>query len=342
MKAIFLVRNGNPDTAFEVRETPQPIPGKGDVLIKVEAFGLNYADVMARNGLYRDAPTKPFVPGYEAVGTIVGVGAEVPERHIGKRVVAFTRFGGYSEFVVSALSGIGEIESLDAAKACALATQYVTAWYMTEYFGPIRKGDKVLIHSAAGGVGTALLQICRNKGCEIFANCGSDDKFDYVRRQGAMHVFNYRSGNYEVWLKSLLKGSALDVTFNAVGGKTFKQDFRLLGPGGRLMLFGGAARSGKRGGFFSTLAFVWRMGLVLPIGLMMRSKSLVGVNMLKIADHKPEILGECLRNVVREVLEGRLDPHSGGKYSVENIADAHRVLESSKTLGKIIVYWPVK
>ena len=131
MKAIYLVKNGDAATAFELRETADPIPSSGEVRIKVEAFGLNYADVMARNGLYREAPPLPCVLGYEVVGRIDQVGENVPNDLLGQRVVAFTRFGGYAEYAITNPQAFTRIDDLDAGAALSIATQYVTAYYMT-------------------------------------------------------------------------------------------------------------------------------------------------------------------------------------------------------------------
>jgi len=163
MKAITLVKHGKAESAFEERECPKPLPKDGEVLIRVEAFGLNFADVLARLGLYREAPPIPCVLGYEVAGDVVEVGNGVDKSWLSKRVTAFTRFGGYAEFATTQASGIAEIGNMDAGKATALATQYGTAWYMACDRAFIRKGDAVLVHSAAGGVGTALTQILKQK-----------------------------------------------------------------------------------------------------------------------------------------------------------------------------------
>jgi NADPH2:quinone reductase len=342
MKAAFLVKKGKAETAFEIRETPVPEPKPDEVLVKVEAFGLNYAEIMARHGLYRDAPPIPCVLGYEVVGTINSVGSGVDKNIVGQRVVAFTRFGGYAEYAITPFEGLAFIGDLDAGLGCCIATQYVTAWYMAEECVRLNKGDKVLVHAGAGGVGTALIQLCKRRGCEVFATAGSNDKLKYMREQGADHVINYKASDYPTEIRKVIGSKKLDVVFNAIGGKTFRQDLRLVGPGGKLVLFGGAARSGKKWGILSSLRFVWQMGFVIPIALMMMSKSIIGVNMLKIADHRRDILGKCLKDVSELVLRGELKPHVGGQFSANEIAKAHQLLESRNSLGKVVVYWAVK
>ena len=340
MKAIFLTKKGNAHEAFEIRETETPKIKLGDdVLIKVEAFGLNYADVMARNGLYREAPPMPSIIGYEVVGVVQEVGADCDRNLIGKRVVGFTRFGGYAEYAITKNFGCVEVGELEAGKALSIATQYVTAYYMTNIANNLFQDDKVMIHSGAGGVGTALIQLCKLKGCTVFANAGSTEKLEYIKNQGADYAINYRTEDYEAEIKKILKKERLDCTFNPIAGSTFKKDFNLIGSAGKVILFGGAERSGKKWGILSTLNFVRKMGIIIPIGLMMRSKGVIGVNMLKVGDNKPKLLTKCLVEITQLIKDGKLNPHVGGEFMVDDIGDAHALLENRKSICKIIVKW---
>jgi len=343
MKAIFLTKKGEANQAFETRETPKPkLTLPDDILIKVEGFGLNYADVMARNGLYKEAPEMPSILGYEVVGVVEEVGTDCDTSLIGKRVVCFTRFGGYAHYALSKNFGCVVIDDMDLGKALCIATQYVTAYYMTHIATNLFEGDQVMIHAGAGGVGTALIQLCKLKGCVVFANAGSPEKLDYIKKQGADYAINYRREDYEVEINKVLKNERLDCTFNPIAGSTFKKDFSLIGSGGKVILFGGSELSGKKWGLFSSLNFVRKMGLMLPIGLMMRSKSVIGVNMLKIGDNKPKLLNTCLNEVTQLIKDGKLNPHVGGVFSADKIADAHHLLENRKSIGKIIVKWETK
>ena len=207
MKAAVLVKTGNPQTAFELREVPEPQLKANQVLIKVEVSGLNFADVMARNGLYREAPPLPSIIGYDVVGRVEAQGADVPDGLVGKRVTALSRFGGYAEFVATDYRGLAVIpEEMDAAEAVALATQYCTAYYAGYEMVNLHPGDHVLVHAAAGGVGTALTQLCKLKGCVVIGTSGSKDKFDYLKRNGVDHIINYREQDYSVEIEKLFKG----------------------------------------------------------------------------------------------------------------------------------------
>lgn len=339
MKAVVLSQKGNAEKALKIQEVLTPSPKKGEVRINVEAFGLNYADVMARLGLYDAAPKMPCVVGYEVVGLIDEVGADVNRSFVGKRVVAFTRFGGYAEYAITGADAFAEIGEMDAGEACAIAVQYATAYYMACDAVHLHKGDKVMIHAGAGGVGTALIQLCKMLGCEIYANAGSDEKLSYMKEQGADHVINYRKEAYDEVIKKTAGDKSLMATFNPIAGSTFKKDMKLLAAGGKLLLFGGSERSGKKWGALSSLNFVRKMGVIIPIGLVMSSKAVIGVNMLNIGDDQPHILKRCMDEVVKLVKESKLKPTVGARFNVNEIAKAHSLLESRNSIGKIVVYW---
>lgn len=336
---IQLVKYGRAEGAFSFVNAEIQAPLEDEVQIEVERFGLNYADVMARNGLYREAPPLPCVLGYEVVGEIVAVGKNSSPEMIGKRVVAFTRFGGYSQRVNTNYFGVAEIGDYDGNKALCLATQYVTAYYMSHVAIQIQKGDNVLIHAAAGGVGTALIQLLRKKEVNIIAKIGSDEKAPYLTSLGVENIVNYNKGDYEKQVSQLLNGKKLDVSFNPAAGASFKKDWRLLGPAGKLLLFGGSERAGKKWGILSDLNFVRKMGIIIPFTLMGTSKSLIGVNMLRIADHKPNVMKNCLEEVVKQAKEGTLNPIVGEVYPAKNIAEAHAFLGSGKSTGKVTLVW---
>lgn len=337
MKAWVLERHASPDRAFALRDRPDPVPGKGQVLIHSEGFGLNYADVMARKGLYREAPPPPCVIGYENVGRVVGLGHDVPKDLLGKRVAAITRFGGYASMVATDHRALVVVsDELGLGEACALTTQGVTAWYMAMIAYPLRVGQRVLIHSAAGGVGNLLVQLAVRQGCEVFAVASGQTKMDLLKKFGAQHVIDRTRADYAQEVRSLLNGKRLAVSFNAVAGSTFKKDIALLGDCGTLVMYGGAERGD---GFFGALRFVWRMGLVVPIFLMMRSRSLIGVNMLRVGEHRPDVLAECLRGTLRANSEGWLKPIAHEPFPADRLPEAHALLESGRSMGKVVVKW---
>jgi len=340
MKAAVLIKNASAKESFEIRDLERKNPEKDDVEIQVEAFGLNFADVMARRGLYREAPPLPSVLGYDLVGRITAVGPNVDPSLVGKRVAGMSRFGAYAEYCVTKASGVAVVpEDMHPTEACALGTQYCTAWYASMQATNMHEGERVLIHAAAGGVGTALVQLAMWKNCEIFATVGSETKAEALRAAGVHHVVNYRKEDYETAITKLLKGKRLDMTFNAIAGSTFKKDMRLIGAGGRVVLYGAAERAGKKGGKWATMRLLQRMGLLIPLLRMAKSQAIIGVNMLKIADHKPELIASALKELIKLHQAGTIRPKIGGTYPIEDLAKAHEDLEYRRTFGKLAVKW---
>ena len=338
MKAIFLVRNGSAATAFEFREIPVPVPEYGQVLIKVEAFGLNFADVMARRGMYKEAPPMPCILGYDVAGTVVQTGQGVHHVKTGDRVMAMTRFGGYAEFALTAASAVAIIPaSINMADATALTTQYCTAWYAAAQTVNLHKGDKVLIQAGAGGVGLALIQFAKHKQCEIFATAGSPEKIAYLKQQGVHHPISYRSQDFEKEIREITNGTGIDVVFDAVGGSSVKKGIRSLKAGGRLVCYGASVLTNKN--IFGKIIEGLSFGFYHPAMLMMPSKSIIGVNMLKVADSKPEMMQLCLQSVVQLAKEGIFAPRETQVLPVAEIAKAHTLLENRQTIGKLALKW---
>jgi NADPH:quinone reductase-like Zn-dependent oxidoreductase len=338
-EAFVLARKGSSSRAFEKREIELPPLKENELLVKVEAFGLNFADVMARLGLYREAPAFPCVVGYEVVGIIQDVGSSVDKDLLGKRVVAFCRFGGYARLAITNDKAIALIDDMDSEQALALCTQGVTAYYMTNYLAPLKAGENVLVHAAAGGVGSILIQLAKLKGAKVYAKIGNINKSALVKALGADEVVCYSEAPYELQLKRILGESRLNVSYNPVGGSTFRTDMKLLGPCGRIFLFGGAQLTQGKWGILSALNFIRKMGRPLPIALMMQSKSVLGVNMLRIADHYPDVIRICLEEIIALAKSGQLKTCSGGKFPSSKLVEAHDFLESGKSTGKITVFW---
>lgn len=338
MKAAVLIKNGSAARAFEIREVPKPAPAKDEVLIKVAAFGLNFADVMARNGMYKEAPPLPCVLGYDVAGTVETAGTEVQHIKPGQRVMALTRFGGYAEYAITKASAVAAIPTgMDDAAATALATQYITAYYAAAEAVNLYKSDKVLVQSGAGGVGTALIQFAKYKGCEIFSTAGSDEKLKYLSSLGVHHPINYNKEDFQNNIKTLTGGKGVDVIYDAFGGASVKKGFRSLAAGGRIVCYGAADMSGKN--IFGKIKAALGFGFYHPVMLMMPSKSIIGINMLAIADEKPAVIQRCLEAVVRLYNDGVFIPTIGKVFPVDEIGAAHEYLEKRKSIGKVVVKW---
>ena len=339
MKAAYLVKYGPAETAFEIREVEKPKPGPSQVLIKVEAFGLNFADIAARYGKYRGAPPLPSLLGYDVVGQVEKCGADVKNLTIGDRVTALTLFGGYAEFAIAENGVANKIpESISAGVAVALATQYCTAYFLSDRITNIQENEKVLIHAAAGGVGTALVQMALHKKCIVYGTCSSPEKMEYLQKNEVHHPINHRKKDFAETIRSLVGDKGLDVVFNPIGGKSLKQGYRLLSAGGRLVSYGVSSLNSQKT-IFGKLKDLWQFGIYHPVQFLSNSKGVIGVNMLKIAEEKPEKIARVMQKVIQLQQEGILRPHVGGEYSINQLAEAHTFLESRKSMGKIVVRW---
>jgi NADPH:quinone reductase-like Zn-dependent oxidoreductase len=340
MKAYFLKKFGTSDKAFELRDAAVPEPTENQIQIKSEAFGLNFADVMARQGLYQDAPPLPAVLGYEVVGTVSKIGSKVKNFQIGQRVVALTRFGGYAEYAVTDERAAVTIpDDMDTGVAAAIATQYCTAYYCAYEMAPLFEGQHVLIQAAAGGVGIALVQMAKNKGCVVYGTAGSEDKMIFLRDLGVDHPINYKTTDFEAYVKKLRDKEGLDVIFDSLGGKAVKKGFNLLASGGRIVCFGVGSRANKAKGIINDLSLALGFGIYSPIQYLLNSKGMIGVNMLRLADNKPDTLQRCMKNVSNMIINKELNPHVGGKFSHTELAKAHDFLGGRGSIGKIIVHW---
>ena len=337
-QGFVLTEIGEAHRAFSFQEIEIAPLLPDEVLIESEAFGLNYADVMARLGLYREAPPRPCVIGYELVGRVTEVGANVDPSLVGQRVLAFTSFGAYAKHAKTTANAIVSIDDMPAHEALPFATQGVTAHYMAEVLSPIQAHDHVLVHAAAGGVGSFLVQLAKLKGATVYGKICNDAKKEYLQALGADLVINYKKEDYFTTLAQHLGAQKISVSFNAVGGLTSKQDLKLMGPGGRLFLFGGADLATRKG-LIGKLSFLWEMGLILPVGLMMQSKSLLGVNMLKIADQQPLVIQQSMQAMLLRYKNGELQLPQITNYSSSDFVQAHDALGKVQTTGKIVVSW---
>jgi len=239
-QALLLTRIGSADKAFKLSEIELAPLQEHEVMIETEAFGLNYADIMTRRGLHSEQPKPPCVLGYEVVGNIIQTGKKIDSHLIGTRVVALTKIGAYARHVVVHADKVCPIGDIHPNIALALALQGVTAFYMSRYIAPVKMGENVLIHAAAGGVGTLLVQLVKYAGGYVIAKVSSEEKRQQCLALGADFAINYATHNYFDEIEKLIGKNNLDVSFNPVGGATFKQDLKLLGAGSRMMLFGGS------------------------------------------------------------------------------------------------------
>lgn len=340
-RSFYIVKHGTAKQAFELRESEIPSAKAGHVRVATEGFGINFADIMARKGLYQDAPPTPCVVGYESVGRTMDEatidGKTIP---VGTRVVAFSRFGGYSTHVLADKRAVQPIpEDIPLGEALALAVQYCTAYHCAEERVSIFPDDHVLVQAAAGGVGTALVQLLKRKGCTIYGTAGSEEKLKYIQEQGVHVPINYRKQDFTKVIQEKLGKRGLDVVFDSLGGKSFSDGFKSLGKGGRIVGFGAAEQVDGGLQVMNQLKLAANFGLFSPIQLLMTSKAMIGVNMLHVADDRPEVLARTMKAVVELWKNGEIKPVVGAEFAAEQLAEAHEFVESRKSMGKVAVRW---
>jgi len=337
MRQVWITRVGPPEV-LELREAPDPLPKPGEVQIRVRAVGVNFADIMTRLGLYPDAPKLPAVVGYEVAGDIAAVG-EGASRAIGEKVFAITRFGGYSDVIcVPAAQAIPLPEGMTYAEGAAIPVNYLTAYQMLVQMGSVKAGERVLVHSAAGGVGLASIDLCRIYGAEVFGTA-SASKHAMLRERGVSQLIDYNAQDYETEVKRLTAGRGVHIVLDAMGGEHWKKGYRCLAPTGRLVMFGlSNAATGKTRSIWSLLKTLLRTPLFSfpPPRLINDNKALLGVNLGHMWD-ETELLTAWLAQLLAWYRDGKIHPTVGASFPLAEAPAAHHYIQDRKNVGKVVL-----
>jgi synaptic vesicle membrane protein VAT-1 len=335
MRALVLTKHGPPDQALAVQDRPDPAVGSGQVRIRVHAAGLNFADVMARAGLYPDAPKPPTVMGYEVAGEVESVGPGADGFAPGQRVVAGTRFNGFAELAVADTANVLPLpDGLSFEEAAAVPVVYATAYAAVALLASVRPGETVLIHAAAGGVGIAATQLAADRGARVIGTA-SAGKHDACRAQGAAELIDYRTQDVEAEVKRITKGAGVDVVLDALGD--FRTSYKLLAPGGRLVMYGASQLlTGDRRNILKALRTVATMPRFNALKLMNDTKSVMGLNLLHWWDARGSL--EELMGPLRELLDrGVIKPVVADSFTFDRAADAHRYIQERRNVGKVVL-----
>lgn len=331
MRAVVITKHGGPEV-LQVQERPDPVPGPGQVRVAVAAAGLNFAEVMARMGLYADAPKPPCVVGYEVAGTIAELGEGTSGVAVGDRVMAGTMFGGHAEQVVV---GAGDVvalpDSLSFEQGAAIPVNYATAWAGLISYANLQPGERVLLQAAAGGVGIAATQIAKLHDAEVWGT-SSPSKHDAIRRFGVDHPLDYTRDGWERDLPPF------DVIMDAIGGESFNRSYGMLRAGGRLVAFGASSVvSGEKRNLLRAAPKALRMlrGFNL-IEQMSASKAVIGLNMLSLWKDRGT-LEPWVTPLEGLLAEGRLTPVVSDAVPFDRAADAHRIITERRNVGKVVL-----
>lgn len=324
MKQVQLNQYGSPNE-LKLVETNIPQPKAGEVIIKVEAIGVNYSDTLRRRNQYFQPTPLPYVLGSEAVGQIISVGQGVAEPYvIGATVLAILPFGGgYSEFVsANAQYCVPLPPNIDAKKATAIFVQGSTAQLMISQVAKDLTDKTVLINASAGGVGSLLVQLAKLNGAKVIATSSSDDKLKVAKANGADETLNYSKENWSEKVKEVNNGNGVDIAFEMVGGDVYNETVKSLAPGGHLIVYGCA--SGIQ-------------GQIHPEHFVDENISQSGFNLAFYITTKTQVWQEALGVVIGLIAQGKLKIETPKTFALSDAAEAHRQIEARKTTGKVVL-----
>jgi NADPH:quinone reductase-like Zn-dependent oxidoreductase len=337
VRAAVLPRHGGPEV-FEIHDRREPSLAPGRVRVNVRAAGVNFADLMARQGLYPDAPKLPSVLGYEIAGEVEAVGDGVDRFAVGDRVMAACRFGGYAEQVsVRERDVLPLPDGWSFEEGAALPVVYGTAYASLVAFGNLRAGERVLIQAAAGGVGIAATQIAKLLHAEIYGTA-SAAKHQAIRELGVQHPIDYRGKDFAQEVR-LVSGEdcPLDLVVDGIGAASWRASYNLLRPGGRLVMIGAASFvTGEKRNLPKAAVNFAKVPRFNPIKMASESRSVIGLNLLRLWDARGS-LDDFVVPLEQWVDQGLLRPVVSEAFPLERVADAHRYMGERKNIGKVVL-----
>jgi synaptic vesicle membrane protein VAT-1 len=336
MKQIFIVGHGGPEK-LRLRESPDPSPAGGEIRIRVRASGINFADVLVRQGLYPDSPKIPCVVGYEVSGTVDAAGPGVDQSWIGRDVLGLTRFGGYADVVVVPEKQVFEKPVLLSYEhAAAIPVNYLTAWQLLVVMGSLKPEETVLVHNAGGGVGLATIDIARHIGATIYGTASSG-KHAFLIQRGLHEAIDYRTKDWRVELNRLTNGKGVALITDPLGGNHWKKSYKALRSTGRLGMFGiSVATTSRLFGPLRLLPVALGMPFFHPIPLMNTNKSAFGVNLGHMW-RESEMIAGWMQILLKGVADGWVRPHVDKSFPLAQAGEAQTYLEERKNTGKVVL-----
>ena len=323
MKQINHGADGTPDS-MQVGEGAKPRPGPGEILIEAHFAGINRPDVLQRAGRYPPPPGASPILGLEVAGTVAALGEGVGEWKVGQRVTALVPGGGYAEYCVApAAHALPIPDGLDLAQAAALPETWFTVWANLVDLGRLKKGERLLVHGGSSGIGLTAIQLAHHLGVESFVTVGSEEKAQFCREFGADHAINYREADFVQKVKEITHGEGVDVVLDMVGAPYLQKNVALLRRDGRLVLI--AFLDGSKAEFDFMPVMLKRLTVT---GSTMRPRTLA---------EKAAIRDALLKHIWPEIAAGRLRPHIHATFPLAQAGEAHRLMESSRHIGKIVL-----
>jgi NADPH:quinone reductase-like Zn-dependent oxidoreductase len=336
MRDIVITRHGGPEV-MEVRERPTPEPGPGEVRIRVKAAGVNFADILARMGLYPDAPPPPMVAGYEVSGYVDAIGPGPTRHETGRHVLAVTRFGGYADHAIVPADFAWPVPAnLSHNEAAAIPIAYLTAVVALYRMANLKSGETVLVHSAGGGVGIAALQLARLRR-SIVIGTASPSKHAALRAMGVDHLIDSGGADLETEVARLTGGRGVDVVLDARGGEHLGQSYRMLAPLGRLVVYGSTALVvGRVRDEGRVQAFLQQRPMFDPMDLMNSNKGVFGLNLAHLWGER-RFAAASMEALLTDFAGGRLHAVVAKAFPLAQAGDAHEYLQDRGNLGKVVL-----
>jgi synaptic vesicle membrane protein VAT-1 len=336
MRQIVTTTTGDIDV-LKVQQKPDPTPRDDQVLIRVRAAGLNFADILSRQGLYPDSPPKPCVMGYEVAGVVEAVGKSVNSSFQGKSVAAMTRFGGQSDLVAVKATQIFEKPAkLTFEQAAAIPVNYLTAYALLVVMGSLHAGESVLIHNAGGGVGLAAIDIAKKIGAVTYGTA-SPGKHKFLAERGLDHAIDYRKQDWLPVLKDMTNNRGVDLVIDPIGGAHWKKSYAALRATGRLGMFGISTVSANGlSGKLNMLKAAIQTPRFHPFALLNKNRGVFGLNLGHMW-HEPEKVAVWMRDILGGVEDGWINPYVDRAFSFDEAGAAHRYLEERKNIGKVVL-----
>lgn len=325
MRAITIVEPGGPEV-LALTEIPEPEPGPTDVLIRVEAAGVNRADIVQRQGFYPPPPGAPDTPGLEVAGEIVSVGSEVSEWSPGDRVCALLAGGGYAEYAVAAAAECLPIPAgMDSAAAAGLPETVLTVWSNVMDRARIQAGEHFLVHGGSSGIGTTAIQMLKAFGCSVYATAGSDEKVEACLALGADACVNYREQDFVEVLRTASENHGMDVILDMVGGDYVQRNIDLAAADGRIV----------------NIAYLQGFQVEANLmAVMLKRLTLTGSTLrAREPEFKSALVARVRERAWPWVEEGMVEPVIHDVFSFAEVAEAHRVMEASTHIGKLVLAW---
>lgn len=335
MQAYLLTKHG-PSPTLAIQDIPEPMPKAGEIRVKVHRIGINYAEILSRRGQYRWAPKLPYVLGMEAYGEIDAVGEGV-DRQVGEMVIAGGQFGSYADkVIVKDYMALPALKQFSPEENAAFIVNYMTAWVGLMKLARLQSSDSVLVNAAAGGVGTAAVQLAKGLGCKVFGTASKPEKLALLKKLGVDYPINYQEFDFTSVVREAQLGGGVDVVLELVGGETFRKSRDLLNPFGKLIIAGMAGLKWSKRNPLTWPDLIKNIPQAKILQMAQRSTGLLATHIGYLIEHR-EVVEQEWQTMTKFVKDHNIKPVVSQVFPFEEMTQAHEYIESRKSYGKVVV-----